>query len=252
MSGNWIGYNDLAWVEPVIAPPEQFVEETEQYCALIKKHSRFEPKTLLHLGSGAGMNDYTFKNHFKVTGVDLSEGMLREARKINQEVDYHPGDMRTIKLGRCFDAVVATESIGYMTNENDLRQTLENVNRHLHPDGVFILTTLLQEGFRENNFVYTGSKGDLEITVLENNYRPGAEEKYYEATIIYLVRISGDLEIYTDRHILGLFAKREWLDLLEETGFKPSVKTHDDHYAAYIMGEGDYRLHTFICNKTAE
>ncbi len=84
----WIGYEELAWIEPIIAPPEQFREETESYCRLIRKHARIEPHTLLHLASGAGINDYTFKKYFNVTGVDISRGMLEVAKEINPEVTY--------------------------------------------------------------------------------------------------------------------------------------------------------------------
>jgi len=249
VSEKWVGYNELAWLEPVIAPPEKYTEETERYSALIKKHALIEPRTILHLGSGAGMNDYILKKHFKVTGVDLSEGMLAEARKINPEVEYHPGDMRFIKLNEKFDVVFSPESIGYMTSENDLHKVLQNAYAHLNPGGVFIFTTFLRESFRENNFIYTGAKDDLEVTVFENNYLVKPDNKVYEAILVYLVRQGGELEIYTDRHILGLFEKNEWFKLLQETGFAVFFEEHDDYYTSYIVDEGKYILHTFICTR---
>jgi len=50
----WLAYNELAWTEPIIAPPEEYAEETEQYIKVIKEHSKIEVKTLLHIGCGAG------------------------------------------------------------------------------------------------------------------------------------------------------------------------------------------------------
>ena len=99
----WRAYSELAWTEPIIAPPEEYVEETELFSKVIKEHSKIETRTLLHLGCGAGGNDYTFKRHFKVTGVDISEDMLEIARKLNPEVTYLYGDMRTIRLKERFD-----------------------------------------------------------------------------------------------------------------------------------------------------
>jgi len=122
----WRGYSELAWTEPIIASPEEYVEETEQFSKVIKENSKVDPKTLLHLSCGAGGNEYTFKKHFKVTGVDISEGMLEIARNCNPEVLYLYGDMRTIKLGKCFDAIAIPDSIGYMTTVDDLRSAIIN------------------------------------------------------------------------------------------------------------------------------
>jgi hypothetical protein len=63
----WPAYNELASIETIVAPSEEYTEETEHYCKLIKAHSRISAKTLLHLGCGAGGNDHPFKKHFKVT-----------------------------------------------------------------------------------------------------------------------------------------------------------------------------------------
>jgi len=41
----------------------------------------------------------------------------------------------------------------------------------LKPGGVLLIVANIKEEFRENNFVYTGSKGDVEVTIFENNYR---------------------------------------------------------------------------------
>lgn len=122
----WRAYYDLAWTELIIAPPEEYVKETELFSKVIKDHSEIKVGTLLHLGCGAGGNDYTFKKHFKVTGVDISENMLEIVGQINPDVVYCHGDMRTIDLGECFDAVAIPDSIGYMTTVKDLRSTIIN------------------------------------------------------------------------------------------------------------------------------
>ena len=61
----WLAYDDLAWTEHIIAPPDEYAEETEPLVSTIKEHSVNEVKTLLHLGCGAGGNDYIFKRAFQ-------------------------------------------------------------------------------------------------------------------------------------------------------------------------------------------
>ncbi len=245
----WIGYEELAWIEPIIAPPEQFREETESYCRLIREHSRIEPHTLLHLASGAGINDYTFKKDFTVTGVDISRGMLEVAKEINPEITYYHGDMRTIDLQREFDVVAIPDSIGYMTTAADLRLVVGNACRHLKPGGIILITAHLKEEFRANNFVYTGSRGDVEVTVFENNYIVGLAKDRYEATIIYLVRRKGKLELFTECHTIGLFDSDHWQSLFDEYRLKVSRVALNDLYDPYILGEGFYPLTIFVCLK---
>lgn len=246
----WLAYSDLAWTEHIIAPPDEYTEETELLVNTIKQHSKIEVKTLLHLGCGAGGNDYTFKRHFKVTGVDICENMLEIARDLNPEAVYHHGDMRTIELGKCFDAVVAPESIDYMRTENDLYSAMMTAQKHLKPDGVFLVVANTAERFSQNNFVYTGSRDDIEITLFENNYIPPYPGTTYEATLIYLIRRKGKLEIYNDRHILGLFKLETWLDLLKKAGFDTINQISMDHaYDRFIVGEGKYPRSMFVCSK---
>jgi len=246
----WLSYSDLAWTEPIIAPPEEYTEDTELFSKVIKEHSKIDVKTLLHLGCGAGGNDYTLKKHFDVTGVDISEGMLEVARKLNPEVTYLYGDMRTIRLNRYFDAVAIPDSIGHMTTVEDLRNAIITADKHLKPGGALLIVANIREEFKENNFVYTGSKGDVEITVFENNYIPDPTGTTYEVTIIYLIRRKGKLEIHTETFGCGIFKLEIWLNLLKKAGFDEVNQIKLEHsYDRFILGEGEYPLLMFVCSK---
>lgn len=245
----WLAYSDLAWTESIIASPDEYAEETELFGKIIKNNSRIEVRTLLHLGCGAGANDYTFKKHFKVTGVDISEDMLEIALKRNPEVTYVCGDMRKIELNKCFDAVAIPDCVGYMTTVGDLRKAIITACKHLRPGGGLLIVAHTSEEFEENNFAYTGSKGDVEVTVFENNYVLESSRTTYEATLIYLIRRRGKLEIYTDRHTLGLFTLTTWLSLLKDAGLEVKQMKMEHSYDRFILGKGKYPLIVFICNK---
>ncbi len=249
MKNKWKAYTDLAWTESLVYPPAEGIKEVELFSKLIKQNSKISPETLLHVGCGSGIYDYTFKRHFKVTGVDLSEKMLEIAIKRNPEVDYHHGDMRTVELGKNFDAVILPESIGYMTTTADLKKAIKCANKHLNPGGVLLIVANLKESFKENNFVYTGRKGDVEITIFENNYISKENDSIYEATIIYLIRDKGKLETYTDVHTLGLFDKKTWQSLLKAEGFEVKEIKEKHFYDEFILEEGEYPLHFFVCTK---
>jgi SAM-dependent methyltransferase len=214
-------YGDLAWTWPIISAPESYVEESEQFCNLIRQHSRIEPKTLLNLGCGGGHNDHTLKNHFRLTGTDLSEDMLALARRRNPDVTYLPGDMRTLRLGETFDAVVAFDSMNYMLTEDDLRAAFKTAFLHLKPDGVFVTyQEIIPQTFEQNRLKHqAGAEGDVEIVFIENWYDPDPTDTTVEATFVYLIRRGGRLHIETDHHLCGIFRTETWLTLLRETGF---------------------------------
>jgi SAM-dependent methyltransferase len=242
----WLSYGDLAWTESVITSPADYADETGFYINMIKENAVIETNSLLHIGCGAGGNDYIFKNHFKVTGVDISEAMLEIARKTNPEVTYLHGDMRSIDLMERFDAVAIPDSIDYMATLPELQSAIAVACRHLKPGGVLLIVAKTRESFRENNFCYTGAKGDVGITLFENNYIPEQDPSTYEATLVYLIRRKGKLSIHTDCHGLGLFSETQWLSLLKGAGLEVKEQRLDGVYDRFILGQGQYPMQVFI------
>ena len=223
-------YDDLAWTWPIISPPEDYVAESEYFARVITQHATIGERSLLHLGCGGGHNDHTLKLHFNVTGVDISMPMLDLARRLNPEVEYREGDMRSVRLNREFDAVAILDSVNYMLTQDDLRDAFETAFLHLRRGGV--LLTCVEEtvqGFQQNRTkVMTRKKGDIEITFIENYYDPDPSDSTYESTFAYFIRERGDLRIETDRHLCGLFTLRLWYDNLRAVGFNVKQLTFDD------------------------
>jgi SAM-dependent methyltransferase len=246
---NWRVYGDLAWTEHILAPPEDYKEEADLFSKIIREHSKIEVRTLLHLGCGAGGHDHTFKKHFKVTGIDISENMLELARELNPDVAYFIGDMRIAKLDERFDAVAIPDSIGHMTTEEELRKAVRTADEHLKPGGVLLIVTPVKEEFRENNFVYTGAKGDVKITLFENNSIPDPEGTTYKATVVFLIWRKGKLEIHSDTDVLGLFELDAWHTLLKDFSFDIKQIKLSHSYDQYLVGEGEYPLQIFVCSK---
>jgi len=217
-------YKDLAKYWPIISPPEDYIEEGEYVAQVIKHTSPIETKTVLDLGCGGGHDDFALKKHFKITGVDISPDMLKLAKKLNPEVKYVKGDMRTVRLKDKFDAVTIFDSIHYMTTHDDLTTLFETAYHHLKPGGVMItVVEVTKETFVQNKTrSMVQSKNNVEVSFIENYYDPDPTDNTYEATFVFLIRDKGKLKIETDKHTCGVFAMQTWLDILEETGFRVS------------------------------
>lgn len=237
---SWTVYNDLAWTEHILAPPETYEDEAMIYINSLEGRVSGHNPTMLHLGCGAGGHDFHFKKYFSVTGVDLSDGMLSIASATNPEIAYLKDDMRSVDLGRKFDVVAIPDSVMYMRTFEDLTATLKNAKKHLQPDGVLLVVAHIKEEFRNNNFAYTGEKDDIHITVLENNFI--LSDSTYEATMVYLIRLNGKLSIHHETHTLGLFTYEEWSKGFRECRLKMEVMNLDHLYDPYLLEDGEYKL----------
>ena len=91
---------------------------------------------MLELGSGGGNNASHYKQSVRATLVDRSPGMLALSQRLNPECEHRQGDMRSIRLGRTFDAVLVQDAVLYLTTEADLRSTMVTAFEHCRPGGV--------------------------------------------------------------------------------------------------------------------
>lgn len=215
-------YNDLCWIFPIITPLRHYIKETRNAFRLIRKWSEIPVKTILHLGCGGGHNDYVFRQYAQVTGVDLSSSMLKLASKLNPETVYCQGDMRTVRLNRTFDAVVAWDSMNHIQTTADLEKVFNTVHWHLKDGGVFLfLLDVNKEQFRQNiTKSYSNRENGVEVVFIENMYDPDPNDTTYESLFLYLIRKKGKLTIETDHFLCGLYSNKTVLALLRKHGFK--------------------------------
>lgn len=101
-----------------------------------------EERRVLDLACGSGRHVRSFYAlGFKVWGVDLSEASIEEASERGPaEISYTCQDMRNFSLPGKFDLITNLfTSFGYFEREDDNRDVLKSVARHLKPDGLFVL-----------------------------------------------------------------------------------------------------------------
>jgi SAM-dependent methyltransferase len=204
-------YNELALWWPLISPPEDYADEAAFFLPLLSEITARQPAAMLELGSGGGHNALHMKAAFSsVTLVDLSAQMLAMSRLLNPDCEHAQGDMRTVRLGRTFDAVFVHDAIEYMTTLDALKQAMETA---FVPDDV-------RETY-EPSTDHGGADGDGRgIRYLEWSYDPDESDTTTVTDYVFVFR-EGDqpVTVEHDRHIFGLFGRDEWLHLLRETGF---------------------------------
>lgn len=147
------------------------------------------------------------------------------SRALNPECEHVEGDMRTVRLGRLFDAVFVHDAIMYMTTEADLRRAMETAFVHCKPGSVALFVPdHLRETFRPTTQHGGHDSKDRGLRYLEWNYDPDETDTTYLTDFAYLLREQDvPVRVEYDRHIMGLFAREDWLRLLREVGFQPRI-----------------------------
>ena len=134
-------YDDLAEWWPLLGDPAtEYAVEAGIYADLLVKACDGPIESLLELGSGGGSNALHMKYRFPhLLLTDVSSGMLAVSRALNPECEHRLGDMRTLRVGRTFDAVFVHDAVCYMTTESDLRRAIETAWIHCRPGGAVLL-----------------------------------------------------------------------------------------------------------------
>ena len=210
----WEGYFDERFLQiyRALLPDAEAEEEVEAVVAALDLDP---PARVLDLACGWGRHAVPLARFgFEVTGLDLSEVLLREARldaaAARVDIDWVRGDMRNPPLTGGFDAVVSLfSSFGYGGADEDDLAVLRAVRQLLRPGGQLLLETmhrdLVAREFAERDW-WPGPDG--EPVLVEREFDPvrGVSREWLRW---------GGVEKY---HTIRVRAASEWKVLFEQAG----------------------------------
>jgi SAM-dependent methyltransferase len=127
---------------------KEYRKEAGYIHRLLARDARRAPGSLLEVGCGTGKHAMAFaQKGYAVQGIDLSPGMLRDAKErcaLSRDprirnISFKRADARTFDLGHTFDAVVSLFHVmSYQTSDDDLHNVFARVRRHLKRGGLFL------------------------------------------------------------------------------------------------------------------
>jgi len=210
-------YHELADWWPVISPPQRYTDEAA-FLGDVIAFSTDPAKDVLDLGSGGGHMAFHLKRRFALTLVDISAQMLAVSRRLNPDCEHVRGDMRTIRLGREFDAVLVHDAIDYITTTGGLRLVIETAFAHTRPGGVALFVPdHVKDDFEPGT---AGGGNGAQASFLVTTYDPDAADDWIAADYEFTLRQpDGQTEVVRETHRLGAFARATWLAELERAGF---------------------------------
>ncbi len=212
-------YTDLTDWYLLLDPTEDHEEEAALFAAALRSAVVGDCVTLLELGAGAGNNAHFLRESFACTLVDLSARMLALSQARHPDCEHLVGDMRTVRLGRQFDAVVIHDALTYLCASEDLYAMGRTVAEHLRPGGAAVLSPdSVRESFVETSELHAAEDGDRALRTLEWSFDPDPADTEFRADYVFALRRGDEVEVVHDHHRCGLFPVAAWIACLEAAG----------------------------------
>lgn len=222
-------YDELASWFHLLTAPEEYAVEAAYYRSTLAGTT--DPaRTLLELGCGGGNNASHLAGAFRCTLTDVSPAMLEQSRRLNPGCEHVLGDMRTLRLGRAFDAVLLHDAVTYLTTEDDLRRAIETAFAHCRPGGAALFVPdCTRETFEAGTSHGGHDAAGRALRYLEWTWDPDPTDTSYLVDFAYLLRDeAGEVRVVHDRHVAGLFPRATWRRLLAGAGFEERVPPPHD------------------------
>ena len=239
-------YDELSAWWLLLSPPFEYAEEAAFYQDRLVDACTPPCRTLLELGSGGGSNASHLKRRFDMVLVDRSPGMLAVSRTVNPECEHVEGDMRTVRLGRTFDAVFVHDAVMYLSTERDLRQAIETAFVHCRPGGAALFAPdyvgeTFRPGAEHGGYDDPDGRG---LRYLSWTRDPDPHDSSFTVDYAFLLRErDGSVRVVEDHHVEGLFRRDEWLRWLGAAGFHATVMPCE------VAGVDPGQYEVFVCRK---
>lgn len=237
---------------------KDYKSEVEYILQLAHKFSNTKPiKSILNLGCGTGSHDFILaEKGLKVTGIDLSEGMLRQAKnkaaEKGVEIEFHIGDVRNVNLNQKFDLVISLFHVASYQNTNeDLLGYFKTAAKHLAPGGLFIFDFWYGPGVLTNKPEtrikrLAGNEYDLtRITEAEMYCNKNVVDVKYEIILQYR---TGSRKILHEVHSMRYLFDPE-LELLMSGKFE---RLHSEEWMTGLPLSYESWNATYVCRNILE
>jgi ubiquinone/menaquinone biosynthesis C-methylase UbiE len=177
---------------------------------------------LLDLGCGWGRHSTAFADlGLAVTGLDLSELLLREAAAgARPGAAWVRGDVRDLPFRDAFHAVVSLfSSLGYFLDDGEDLRVLRDVRQALRPGGSLLIETmhrdLVARDFAERDWWEDGNGGYVRVEREFDAVAGVSHETVHWRT--------SNGRTGAKRHSIRIRSATEWAAILAAAGFVPTA-----------------------------
>jgi len=193
------------------------------------------PRQVIDLGCGTGTISIPLaKRGYRVTGVDLSAEMLAvaydKAKQEQADVIWVEQDMRELSLPAADAVISLCDSLSYLTEEEDVRQTFQRVFAHLKTGGTFLFDVhspyKMLHGFGDQTFTLN----EEEVSYIWQCFCDPARLEVEHQLTFFIRQENGFYLRVEEAHAQRAYPPVQMISWLRETGFADIVLTADFHH----------------------
>lgn len=217
-------YHELAYLWPLLSPPQDYEPEAEAIGAVIDAYLQKQGDTLpclVEMGAGGGHTLSHLAGDFELIAVDVAEPMLVNCSLICPEAQTVLGDMRTIDLGRTVDIVLIHDAVDYMLSPSDVQAALHTAAKHLKPGGLLIVApTYTTESFEDGQSISDEHADEqVHVAFTSSVNRVQNHPSQFVMSMVFDITENSQTTRFTDAHTCGLFSQDDWSQWITEAGF---------------------------------
>lgn len=199
------------------AQGKDYAREAGEVLALIRQ-LRPEAQSLCDVACGTGRHLEHFCEELGCVGVDLDPDMLAVAAGRCDGVTLVQGDMCCLAMEQRFDVVTCLFSaVGYARNESDLGAAVSSMAGLLNPGGLLVVEPWLQSQAWDTGRVSVSIARSDELDVVRMDLA-GREGDRAVLDFHFLVGRRGEVESFTEQHVLTLFSWEQYADAFAGAG----------------------------------
>ena len=147
-----------------------------------------KPKNILELGVGNGNVIKNMPKNSNIYGLDVNKRFLKLAKNKNPKMISVHSSMHNFNINEEFDLIYSVfDSINFLENFTQWKQTFKTVKKHLSKDGLFIFDMYTQKmleqeknnspSYFEERFGYVLNKGEVNKNTLTWNFKIFEKQK---------------------------------------------------------------------------
>jgi ubiquinone/menaquinone biosynthesis C-methylase UbiE len=199
---------------------KDYEKESKRIDALIKKYKISNCSKLLDIACGTGKHIKYLRKKYDVKGIDLSNEMLKHARKNNKGIFFKKGNMTDFKINEKFDVLICLFSaIAHLKNYKELNKTIRNFTLHLNPGGIIIIEPFLQKKDIRSHLidhsVYEDEKSKIIRMAVHKVNRLQMLINFH-----FLVAANNKIKHFTENAVLTMFEKDKFINIMKSNGLK--------------------------------
>lgn len=190
-------------------------------------------RSVIDVGCGTGNHSVRLsKLGYAVTGIDISQSMLRIARKksAKAKVRFLHGDMRKLTKmtpkSRKFDAAICLGQVfSHLMADKDVRTFLIELHKILRRNGLFVFCArnakkINDEYLDRLRLDHIANEEKLQLVMLSYNSRDLQDRSVLVWRPIYLLKEDGKMDLQVREHKLRWFEFLRLKEMVEKGGFE--------------------------------